>query len=121
MMDHSTGRVVALLGGRDYTLGDLNRATVKRQPGSSLKPVAVYGPAMMTGDYQAYSVIPDQLMDVDGYTVKNVDGNYAGAVSIYEALKDSKNAPAVWLLDAIGIKTGKKYLDDLGISIPDNG
>src|SRR5699024_12767586 len=46
MMDHKTGRVVAALGGRDYSLGDLNRATVKRQPGSTIKPVVGYGPAL---------------------------------------------------------------------------
>lgn len=121
MMDHETGRVVAVQGGRNYALGDLNRATIKRQPGSALKPVAVYGPAFMTDDFQPYSMIPDQEMDIDGYSVRNVDGEYADAVSIYEAVQDSKNAPAVWLLHAIGIDNGKTYMDEMGLTIPDKG
>src|SRR5690625_7826287 len=45
MMDQNTGKIVTAIGGRDYHLGDLNRVTVKRQPGSTMKPIAVYGPA----------------------------------------------------------------------------
>src|SRR5690625_3175746 len=47
MLDHKTGHIIAALGGRDYELGDLNRITIKRQPGSTIKPIAVYGPALM--------------------------------------------------------------------------
>src|SRR5699024_12832827 len=113
MMAHETGRVVAVQGGRNYALGDLNRATIKRQPGSSLKPVAVYGPAFMTDDFQPYSMIPDQEMDIDGYSVRNVDGEYAEAGSIYEAVQDSKSARACWLLHAVGSAHGKVYIVEM--------
>ncbi|WP_099157317.1 transglycosylase domain-containing protein [Virgibacillus ndiopensis] len=121
MMDQQTGAIISAIGGRDYSLGDLNRVTVKRQPGSTMKPIAVYGPGMMKEDYQPYTLLPDQKMDNDGYTVTNVDNNYAGAVSIYEALIKSKNVPAVWLLDEIGIPYAKEYLTKMDITIPDNG
>src|SRR5699024_11009518 len=120
MMDHTSGRIVAALGGRDYSLGDLNRTTVKRQPGSAIKPFLVYGPAMM-GDFEPYSVIPDQIKDYGDYTVTNVDGKYENMVTIYDALRESKNTSAVWLLDVIGIDYGKSYLEKLGLSIPDDG
>ncbi len=122
MMDHGTGKVVSVIGGRDFQLGDLNRATVARQPGSTMKPLAVYGPAMMENEkYQPYTLIPDQKIDYDGYTAENYDNEYTGAVSIYEAIVHSKNAPAVWLLNEIGISTGKAYLDNMNLSVEDDG
>ncbi|MFD2042750.1 transglycosylase domain-containing protein [Ornithinibacillus salinisoli] len=121
MMNHSTGEIVAAIAGRDYSLGDLNRITVKRQPGSTIKPIAVYGPAMMQEQYHAYSLIPDQLIDHNGYKATNADGKYDGIVSIYEAIMQSKNTSAVWLLDQIGISYAKDYLEKMNISIPDDG
>src|SRR5699024_4186573 len=119
MMDHETGRVVAVQGGRNYALGDLNRATIKRQPGSALKPVAVYRPAFMTDDFQTYSMIPDQEMDFDGYYVRNFDGEYADAVSIYEAFQDPNKASSISLLHANGIDNEKTYIYVIVQSIPD--
>lgn len=120
MMDQKSGKIVTAIGGRDYHLGDLNRVTVKRQPGSTMKPIAVYGPAMMD-DYEPYSMIRDEALDYDGYTATNADGEYAGSISIYDALKQSKNASAVWLLDQIGIDYAKDYLEKMHLNIPDKG
>ncbi|ASN06570.1 transglycosylase domain-containing protein [Virgibacillus necropolis] len=121
MMDQVSGGIVAAIGGRSYERGNLNRATVKRLPGSTIKPIAVYGPALMKKSYTPYSLIPDQKVSIDGYTAENVLDQYEGAVSIYEALRISKNAPAVWLLDAIGVNYAKSYLEKMDISIEDNG
>jgi penicillin-binding protein 2A len=121
MLEQDSGKIAAAIGGRDYQLGDLNRVTLNRQPGSTMKPVAVYGPAMMQETYQPYTLIPDQKMALDGYTATNYDDQYAGSVSVYDALVESKNAPAVWLLNEIGITYAKNYLDKLGIAIQDEG
>ncbi|MFD1037681.1 transglycosylase domain-containing protein [Virgibacillus byunsanensis] len=121
MMDQQTGKIVAAIGGREYKLGDFNRVTANRQPGSIMKPLAVYGPAMMKEDYEPYSLIRDQMMDIEGYTATNYDDQYDGAVTIYDALVESKNAAAVWLLDEIGISYTKSYLDKMQLFVPDNG
>ncbi|HLR40520.1 MAG TPA: transglycosylase domain-containing protein [Virgibacillus sp.] len=121
MMDQNTGKIVTAIGGRDYHLGDLNRVTVKRQPGSTMKPIAVYGPAMMKEEYHPYSLIRDEALEYDGYTVANADQQYAGAVSIYESLTQSKNASTVWLLDRIGVDYAKDYLQKMHLDIPDKG
>ncbi|WP_174616229.1 transglycosylase domain-containing protein [Virgibacillus ihumii] len=121
MMEKASGKITAAIGGRGYQLGDLNHVTVKRQPGSVMKPIAVYGPAMMKKTYQPYSVIPDQKMEINDYTATNYDDQYAGAVTIYDALVQSKNAPAVWLLDQIGISYAKDYLQQMDITIEDQG
>lgn len=122
MMEQETGKIVAAIGGRDYQLGDLNRVTAQRQPGSAIKPIAVYGPALMEDDkFNPYSLIPDQPIDYNGYKVENANKQYDGAVSLYQALIQSKNAPTVWLLDQIGIDNAKSYLDKMNITIEDDG
>lgn len=117
----SGGEIVALLGGRHYQLGDLNRVTVKRQPGSTMKPIAVYGPALMKKTYEPYSLLIDELKSYNGYTAKNYDEKYDGTVSLYEAIVQSKNAPAVALLDEIGLPYSKKYLSKMQIDLKDEG
>lgn len=119
MIDQKTGRILSALGGRDYSLGNLNRVGVKRQPGSAIKPLIVYGPAMMTEGYHPYMMLPDEAIDYDGYVVSNVDGHYSGIVSMYDALVQSKNAPTVWLLNEIGVKESKNYLEKMQIHLVD--
>ncbi|WP_067840174.1 transglycosylase domain-containing protein [Amphibacillus sediminis] len=120
MLDHKTGQLKAALGGRDFQIGDHHRALIKQQPGSVIKPLAVYGPALEEG-YQPYSLLDDSQQDYEGYSVRNADGQYQEQVSMYEALTVSKNTSAIWLLDQLGIDTSKQYLEMLGLTIPDQG
>ncbi|MFG6120451.1 transglycosylase domain-containing protein [Thalassobacillus sp. B23F22_16] len=121
LMDADSGAIVAAIGGRDYEHGTMNRANVRRAPGSTIKPLSVYGPAMMEAGYDPYSLLVDRPMKFGNYEPKNYDGNYEGLVSLYDALVKSKNVPAVWLLDQIGIKTSKEYLKKLGLETNDSG
>lgn len=122
MMEAKSGKIVATLGGRDYQFGNLNRVLVKRQPGSTFKPLAVYGPAMMKKDvYSAFTLIPDQQMDVHDYRVSNADDMYTNVITLYDAIVQSKNTSAVWLLNEIGIDYSKKYLQKMGMQIEDDG
>src|SRR5699024_69499 len=88
-----------------------------RQPGSTMKPVAVYGPALETEDYNPYVMLPDEKQEWDGKEVKNSDYQYAGEVSLYNALINSKNTSAVWLLTELGLSLSEKYLNKLDITI----
>ncbi|WP_067729783.1 transglycosylase domain-containing protein [Oceanobacillus damuensis] len=120
MMEEGSGKIVSAIGGRNYQLGDLNRVTVQRQPGSTFKPVAVYGPALMQEEkYTPFTLLPDQ--QIGEYTVSNSDGLYTNAVTVYEALMTSKNTSTVWLLDQIGVDYSKSYLEKLGMPIEDEG
>src|SRR5690625_4416528 len=120
MLEEASGQVKVALGGRDYQLGDLNRVTVKRQPGSIIKPLAVYGPAMMM-DYQPYSLLKDEELAYGDYVARNYDGQYEGEISLYGALAKSKNTSTVWLLDQIGIDFSKNYLEKMDMNISDDG
>ncbi|MCA1182645.1 penicillin-binding protein [Bacillus licheniformis] len=120
-IDNRTGGVVAALGGREYAPKGYNRATAPRQPGSTFKPLAVYGPALEEKRFKPYSMLEDKQLSYGGYSPKNYDGQYEGKVSMVDALTYSKNAPAVWTLNEIGIETVKPYLSRLGMNVPDEG
>ncbi|WP_027963862.1 transglycosylase domain-containing protein [Halalkalibacillus halophilus] len=121
MLDQQTGAIKAALGGRSYQRGDLNRINVKRQPGSTLKPFVVYGPAMDEDLYRPHDLLQDELVSYDDYTPKNFDGQYDGEVTMYDALRLSKNAPAVAVMDEMGVATGKGYINRAGIDFEDDG
>src|SRR5699024_3971752 len=105
-------------GGRNYNYGDLNRETqMYRQPGSTMKTLAVYGTALETEDYNPYVMLPDEKQERDGKEDKNSDDQYAGEVSLYNALITSKNTSAVWLLNELGLCFSEKYLNKMDITI----
>ncbi|WP_077623116.1 transglycosylase domain-containing protein [Sediminibacillus massiliensis] len=121
LMEQKSGKIVTALGGRHYEIGSMSRLFVNKQPGSVMKPIAVYGPALMLEKYQPYTMLTDEKQSYGDYTATNLDGNYSGKASMYQALKESKNAPAVWLLNEIGIPYSKEYLSKMGINLPDDG
>jgi penicillin-binding protein 2A len=121
LMDNNTGGVLACIGGRKYIQKGIHRVMVKRQPGSTFKPLAVYGPALEEKFFRPYSILVDKQLTYGTYEPKNYNGVYRTEITMYDAIVDSSNAPAVWALNAMGVNTGKKYLGKLGITIPDNG
>ncbi len=121
MIDQATGQIVAAQGGRNYIRGNLNRVVEKRQPGSTFKPLAVFAPALESGKFSAYSMLPDELREWDGHEVRNYDNRYEGTVSLYDALTYSKNSTSYWLLNEIGIPYAKEFLQKMNIEIEDDG
>jgi len=119
MMNAASGGVVAVQGGRDYVQKGFNHVTAKRQPGSALKPLAVYAPALEKKEYSPYTLLKDEKIDYDGYSPSNYNNQYKGKLSLYDAVRVSANAPAVWLLNEIGITYSKSYLEKSGLSIED--
>lgn len=117
VLDHRTGAIQGMSGGRQYVQKGLHRVMVPRQPGSAIKPLIVYAPALETGNWHPYSKLVDRPLDFSDYQPKNYDLRYEGEVTMLEAIRVSKNVPAVWLLDEIGIETGMQFMDKLGIPL----
>ena len=84
-VNNETGAVLALVGGRDYlTRRGFNRATqLRRQPGSALKPLVVYAPAIDQYGYMTASVLKDEPTNFNGYTPRNSCSTYYGNVSLH--------------------------------------
>ncbi|ANE47883.1 hypothetical protein SY83_18065 [Paenibacillus swuensis] len=118
IVNNLNGGIVAMVGGRDVNAGDLNRATVKRQPGSSFKPVTVYGPALDSGDWTPYSSLNNQKQCFGDYCPRNL-GGYSDSVPLIDAVEDSINIPAVWLLNEMGAKSGYNFAKKLGLPLAD--
>lgn len=94
------GRIVAVIGGRNYKSGDLNKATVKQQPGSSMKPILDYGLAYKYLDWCTGHTVEDKETTFNSHgsnswTPKNWDGSFHGSMTISEALVNSRNIPAI--------------------------
>ncbi|MBD7985752.1 PBP1A family penicillin-binding protein [Sporosarcina sp. Sa2YVA2] len=120
-LNPKTGGISALVGGRgEYTHGRFNNATeLIRQPGSTLKPLAVYTPALEQG-YHMSDLLVDEPINIDGYAPKNFDKQYRGRVTMYDAVAHSYNIPPVWLLQQIGIESGVRAVERFGIPLEEN-
>ncbi|AOM82466.1 transglycosylase domain-containing protein [Salisediminibacterium beveridgei] len=121
MLDNESGGVLAVIGGRDYVRKGLNRAEIPRQPGSAIKPLAVFAPALEEELYEPYSLLQDEPVEFDGYEPRNISGTYEGEMSLYDALVDSVNVPAVSVLNDLGVPAAKAYLSSQQIDLDDDG
>ncbi len=118
VQDVKTGCVKAIVGGRQYTVnGALNRANqIKRQPGSAIKPILVYGPALEINAISPATPLLDQPVNINGYSPKNYNNQYKGWITARESLALSLNCPTVELLNSIGVENAKNYAEKCGIS-----
>jgi len=114
-IDNDTGMVVAIVGGRqqDITGYTLNRAFQSyRQPGSSIKPLLVYTPALEMG-YTPDTLVNDVQVE-DG--PENADGKYLGEIPLRTAVALSKNTVAWQIYSEVTPEKGMEYLLNMGFS-----
>ncbi len=121
IVDSGTSEIRAVMGGRSYeTRRGLNRAIdMKRQPGSAIKPVLVYAPAMEKLGFSPTTMVLDEKADFNGYVPKDFSDDYKGWVTVREALADSLNLPAVRTLKQVGVEEAKLYASSVGIPFED--
>jgi penicillin-binding protein 1A len=118
-----TGRVLCMIGGRDFEKSQFNRATQAiRQPGSAFKPI-IYAAALDKGFTEA-SVLIDSPIVFDDHSLKgpwkpaNYDEQFWGPILFRKALIHSRNVVTVKLLAQIGVNYAINYARQLGISSP---
>lgn len=111
------GRVVAMVGGRDYAESQFNRATqARRQPGSAFK-IFVYLAALDEGMRPA-TPVPDVPVTIDGWSPANADGVYRGMIPLREAFAVSSNVAAVRIADEVGREKVVEVARRLGVTSP---
>ena len=113
-IDNSTGKVAAIVGGReeDQEGYGLNRAYQSfRQPGSAIKPILVYTPALERG-YTPDSTLDDSRM-TGSDAVSNAGYSYSGAISLRRAVEKSSNVATYRLYEELGPRSCMKYLEAL--------
>ncbi|MBN9653041.1 PBP1A family penicillin-binding protein [Halobacillus sp. GSS1] len=123
--DTQTGAIRAIGGGRNYQKGQFNTATqIKRQPGSTFKPITAYGPAIQYNKMSTYHQIKDEKTEFDvndGWTPSNFDNQFRGWVSARYALSRSLNIPTIKLMEEVGIDKAEEFASGLGFKVPDKG
>lgn len=103
-----------------FAYGNKSILTSKKQPGSTIKPILVYAPAIEKGIISPSTRLLDNKINISGYTPENADKKFHGYISAKEALKNSYNIPAVKLLNELGIKNAQNFAKKLGIDFNKN-
>jgi 1A family penicillin-binding protein len=122
IMDPATGDVRALVGGRDYSLSQFDRAVDGlRQPGSSFKPfvyAAAIADSMTPNTLVADTAIAIPLPNGTYYRPKNSDRKFLGIMTLRDALAKSRNVVAVELGQKLGMDSIIATARRMGITTP---
>lgn len=119
-MDTQTGEVRAIGGGYDEEnlQRSYNLATqLKRQPGSTAKPIFAFGPAIEYLKWGTGTTVDDELytyQNGSGQIIHNYNNEYSGRMTIRHALNKSLNVPAVKAFNAVGVKDVQAFAEGLG-------
>ncbi|BCJ88100.1 PBP1A family penicillin-binding protein [Effusibacillus dendaii] len=123
LLDNQTGGVLAIGGGRDYKKNQNNHTTLPRQPGSTMKPLSVYGPAVEKKLLSPGSVLDDTPMALANpnaaggkYFPMNYDNKFHGLMTAREALKRSYNIPAIKTTELVTPAVGLDYVKKMGVT-----
>ena len=117
VINTQNGGIAGVIGGREYTgRRCLNRAVqMRRQPGSAIKPVLVYAPALEKLNFSPSTLVLDERVNYSGYSPNNFNGKFNGWVTVRDAIAQSLNVPAVKVFHSLGVETGKLYASNVGI------
>ncbi|MBA2302148.1 MAG: PBP1A family penicillin-binding protein [Acidobacteria bacterium] len=122
-IDNRTGQVRAMTGGYSFERSKFNRATqALRQVGSAFKPI-VFTAAIDRG-YTPASIVVDAPVSFPAgpgqppYSPMNYDRQFEGAITVRRALEQSRNVPAVRLMDELGPKQVIMFARRLGLESP---
>ncbi|MBQ0017002.1 MAG: transglycosylase domain-containing protein, partial [Clostridiales bacterium] len=110
ILDNKTGGILAFGGKSDYDLVNMTRS-----PGSSIKPILVYAPALENGVISPISPILDEQTSFGTYSPQNVGGIYYGYVSATKSVEKSLNIPAIKIMEATGLEKSKQMAKNCGI------
>lgn len=91
-----------------------------RQPGSAIKPILVYAPALEKGIIYPSSMINDEKIDIDGYSPQNVGNVYHGYINVRDSVAYSLNVPAVKIMQQVGIAECKEFAKNCGVQFDEN-
>jgi penicillin-binding protein 1C len=127
VVERATGRILAYLGAEDYfdteNGGAIDYAQRPRSSGSTLKPF-IYALGLRDRGFTAATLLTDVGMALNGrsggYTIRNFDETFLGPILFRNALANSRNIPAIQVLEAVGVDQAYRHLVDLGLAKGDH-
>ncbi|QRK04399.1 penicillin-binding protein 1C [Archangium violaceum] len=123
VVDTETGDILAYVGSRDFFdeehRGAIDFVKQRRSPGSTLKPF-LYGLALEKGIVTAATELADTPMDVRvengrSYMPENINHAFLGPMLLREALGNSRNIPALRVLEQVGVEPALRFLEKAGV------
>lgn len=111
----TTGELMLMVGGSNFSQNQINMAVKPRQPGSSMKPY-VYATGIDLGKITDSTLFLDEAIDINGYAPENYGRNYSGYMTTRTALMKSNNISAVKAAQIIGTKNIQTYAKNMGIT-----
>ncbi len=127
LIDNQTGGILAFVSSNESEMTspsshseDVDTSNyaleVTKQPGSAMKPILVYGPAINEGIISADSIIVDEPIKKEaGGTYQNADRKYKGSITVTDALKWSRNPPAIKLFRQLGLEKAFSYIKKMSL------
>ncbi|RKD27024.1 hypothetical protein BEP19_00150 [Ammoniphilus oxalaticus] len=122
LIENKSGAILGFIGGRDFSVQQVNHTTRPRQPGSAMKPIAAYAPAFELGLLQPGSAIDDAPLPLDNGTNKaphypaNWNNKFQGLITAREAFKWSYNIPAIKTYLKVGIPKALEFVEQMGVT-----
>ena len=124
VLDSQSGKILAIGAGRNRAAGDYNFAVdMKRQPGSTAKPLFDYGPGIEYNNWSTYQQFVDEPYTYSGgRSIMNWDRGYMGTMTLRRALALSRNIPALKAFQQVDKSKIIEFVTNLGITPEiDNG
>ncbi|WP_314395872.1 transglycosylase domain-containing protein [uncultured Gemella sp.] len=119
VLNNENSGIAALYGGKKQTFHGFNIATqAKLQPGSSIKPILAYGPAIEYLNWGSDHMVNDTK--IQGSQIQNWDRQFHGNITINNALVWSYNIPAIKTYQEVGFNRVKQYAANVGMNITDD-
>ncbi|MBQ0139587.1 MAG: PBP1A family penicillin-binding protein [Kurthia sp.] len=120
VVDTKTGAISAVGGARDYGPErgfNYAQALKTRQPGSTMKPIMDYGPAIENLKWNTGHVLVDEPMTYTGTSqqINNYDNQFRGSITMREALYNSRNIPAIKAFKEVGTSKVKEFIEGFGL------
>ena len=119
VLNNENSGIAALYGGKKQTFHGFNIATqAKLQPGSSIKPILAYGPAVEYLNWGSDHTVNDSKLQ--GSQIQNWDRQFHGNITINNALVWSYNIPAIKTYQEVGFNRVKQYAANVGMELTDD-
>ncbi|MEZ7749044.1 transglycosylase domain-containing protein [Gemella sanguinis] len=119
VLKNDNSGIAAIYGGKNQKFNGYNIATQsKLQPGSAIKPILAYGPAIEYLNWGSDHTINDSK--IQGTQIQNWDRQFHGNITINNALMMSYNIPAIKAYQEVGFNRVKEYASKVGMSVTDD-
>ncbi|MDR0846125.1 MAG: PBP1A family penicillin-binding protein [Lactobacillales bacterium] len=118
-LDPKTGAINGIVGGRgEHVYRGFNYATqLVRSPGSTIKPIVDYTPALLSGNFEINSMLENKEQSY--YDAKNFEKTNDQDIPMYQALARSLNLPAVYTMHEVGVKKAVEEGKIFGLPLTD--